>query len=58
MVINTGSFLKYMPAFGVIIEGSRLEVRSLKRCHERFCLGRLNAAFRIPDGTTVLADPP
>jgi predicted phosphodiesterase len=58
VVINTGSFLKYMTPFGVIIEGSRLEVRSLKRCRESFCLGRVNAAFRLPDETTARAEDP
>ncbi|MBV8901023.1 MAG: metallophosphoesterase family protein [Verrucomicrobia bacterium] len=49
VVINTGSFLKYMAARGVIIEGNRLEVRFLKRCGNRFCLGRVDAVFRLPD---------
>lgn len=49
VVINTGSFLKYLAAFGVIIEGGRLEVRSLHRCRGAFCFGRVQAVFRLPD---------
>ncbi len=46
-IINTGASLRWMGALGVIIEGNRLEVRSLRRQNGGLSLGKIQAAFRI-----------
>ncbi|MBV9488653.1 MAG: metallophosphoesterase family protein [Verrucomicrobia bacterium] len=55
VVINTGSFLNYMGALGVVIEGNRLEVRSLSHRCGNFYLGRTKADFRIPPESGSIA---
>jgi UDP-2,3-diacylglucosamine pyrophosphatase LpxH len=40
IIINTGSFVPYLPAHGVILESGRLEVRKVDRTHEGFTLGK------------------
>jgi len=40
IIINTGSFVPYLPAHGVILESGRLEVRKVDRTHEAFTLGK------------------
>lgn len=56
VVINTGSFLRYMTARGVIIDDGRIEVRYLKRSGQNFCLGRVDAVFRLPRETAGRAE--
>jgi predicted phosphodiesterase len=40
IIINTGSFVPYLPAYGVILESGRLEVRKVDRTNEGFTLGK------------------
>jgi hypothetical protein len=48
IVVNTGSFLKYMSAQAAIIEGERLEVRLVNQRDGNFTLGKVKEVFTIP----------
>lgn len=48
IIINTGSFLNYMSALAVIIEGERLEVRLVNQRNGSFTLGKAKEVFKIP----------
>jgi hypothetical protein len=48
VVINTGSFLHYMSALAVIIDGERLEVRLVNQRNGKFTLGKVKEVFKIP----------
>jgi predicted phosphodiesterase len=46
-IINTGSFVPYLPAYGVLLESSRLTVRKIERTQEGFSLGRTLQVARV-----------
>jgi predicted phosphodiesterase len=52
IIVNTGSFLNYMSAQAAIIEGERLEVRSVKQRNGKFILGKIKEVFKIPKAVT------
>ena len=50
IIVNTGSFLNYMSAQAAIIEGERLEIRSVNQRNGKFTLGRIREVFKVPKG--------
>ena len=48
VIVNTGSFLNPMSALAGIIEGERLEIRSVNQRNANFALGKVKEVFKIP----------
>ena len=47
VVINTGGYVPSVSALGVLIEGKKLEVRSVERVNQKLVLGKLKARFEV-----------
>jgi len=46
-IINTGSFVPYLPAYAILLESSRMEIRHVDRTSAGFVLGRLLKGMKV-----------